>query len=458
MVIAANADNVFRRLCEAMGRPELADDPRFATHLARGDNQDEIEGIVADWAAQHDADGDRQRPQRGRASSAGRSTRSPTSSRTRSSRRARCCVEHVDPEFGAVHRAGDRAEAVEHARGPCAGRRRGRRAATTTEVYGGLLGLSDDELGDAARGRRAVSGPSRSATSAPRDGLQNDAGRPRAGRPRRARRPARRGRGAADRGGQLRQPRARAPDGGRRGGRRRRSSGATASSTRASSLNERGYDRLRDDGPRRGALRLRRRPRRSTSATRAPPSTTRSRPRRASSSARTRTASARPSRSARRSAAPSRGAVDPGRVLELAAQLVDGRRRRDRVRRHDRRRRAAPGATTSSARRSRSAFPSACTCTTRATPGIANAFAAVEAGATVLDASVGGIGGCPFAPRATGNIATEDLVYLLHGEGDRDGHRPRRADRGGGVARRACSGGSSRDRSTGPATFAPVAG
>jgi hydroxymethylglutaryl-CoA lyase/(R)-citramalyl-CoA lyase len=35
----------------------------------------------------------------------------------------------------------------------------------------------------------------------------------------------------------------------------------------------------------------------------------------------------------------------------------------------------------------------------------------------VLDASVGGLGGCPFAPRATGNIATEDLVYLLEGEG-----------------------------------------
>ena len=49
--------------------------------------------------------------------------------------------------------------------------------------------------------------------------------------------------------------------------------------------------------------------------------------------------------------------------------------------------------------------------------GYANAFAALEAGATVLDASIGGIGGCPFAPRATGNIATEDLVYLLHGEG-----------------------------------------
>jgi len=49
--------------------------------------------------------------------------------------------------------------------------------------------------------------------------------------------------------------------------------------------------------------------------------------------------------------------------------------------------------------------------------GYANALAALAAGATVLDASVGGLGGCPFAPRATGNIATEDLVYLLQGEG-----------------------------------------
>jgi hydroxymethylglutaryl-CoA lyase/(R)-citramalyl-CoA lyase len=53
---------------------------------------------------------------------------------------------------------------------------------------------------------------------------------------------------------------------------------------------------------------------------------------------------------------------------------------------------------------------------TRST-GFANAYAAVEAGATIFDASVGGTGGCPYAPRATGNIATEDLVYLLHGEG-----------------------------------------
>jgi hydroxymethylglutaryl-CoA lyase/(R)-citramalyl-CoA lyase len=47
--------------------------------------------------------------------------------------------------------------------------------------------------------------------------------------------------------------------------------------------------------------------------------------------------------------------------------------------------------------------------------GLANAYAAIEAGATVLDASIGGLGGCPFAPKATGNIATEDLLYLLDG-------------------------------------------
>ncbi|HEY0940241.1 MAG TPA: hydroxymethylglutaryl-CoA lyase [Steroidobacter sp.] len=49
--------------------------------------------------------------------------------------------------------------------------------------------------------------------------------------------------------------------------------------------------------------------------------------------------------------------------------------------------------------------------------GIANAWAALQAGAAALDASIGGIGGCPFAPAATGNIATEDLQYLLERSG-----------------------------------------
>ena len=60
--------------------------------------------------------------------------------------------------------------------------------------------------------------------------------------------------------------------------------------------------------------------------------------------------------------------------------------------------------------------------------GYANAFAAREAGVAVLDASGGGIGGCPFAPAATGNIATEDLAYLLN--------RPASDRRGRGGARR----------------------
>jgi len=49
--------------------------------------------------------------------------------------------------------------------------------------------------------------------------------------------------------------------------------------------------------------------------------------------------------------------------------------------------------------------------------GYANALAALEGGARILDASIGGLGGCPYAPKATGNVATEDLVYLLEGEG-----------------------------------------
>ena len=53
--------------------------------------------------------------------------------------------------------------------------------------------------------------------------------------------------------------------------------------------------------------------------------------------------------------------------------------------------------------------------------GYANAVAASDCGASALDASVGGIGGCPFAPAATGNIATEDLVYLLERSGVRTG-------------------------------------
>jgi hydroxymethylglutaryl-CoA lyase len=53
--------------------------------------------------------------------------------------------------------------------------------------------------------------------------------------------------------------------------------------------------------------------------------------------------------------------------------------------------------------------------------GLANVWAAVQAGAAVVDASLGGLGGCPFAPRATGNVPTEDVVYMLERSGVRTG-------------------------------------
>jgi formyl-CoA transferase len=55
VVIAANQDTVFARLCAAMGRPELARDPRFVDHFARGRNQDELDDLIGAWSARHDA-------------------------------------------------------------------------------------------------------------------------------------------------------------------------------------------------------------------------------------------------------------------------------------------------------------------------------------------------------------------------------------------------------------------
>jgi hydroxymethylglutaryl-CoA lyase/(R)-citramalyl-CoA lyase len=114
---------------------------------------------------------------------------------------------------------------------------------------------------------------------------------------------------------------------------------------------------------------------------------------------------------------PFEGRVDPGRILELAAQVADAGA--DEIVFADTIGVAVPRMVKELVDRAVSMQPKPVGVhlhNTRNT-GVANAFAAVEAGATTLDASVGGIGGCPFAPRATGNICTEDLVYLLHGEG-----------------------------------------
>ena len=113
---------------------------------------------------------------------------------------------------------------------------------------------------------------------------------------------------------------------------------------------------------------------------------------------------------------PFEGAVDPGRITEIVAKIAE----------------AAPqeivladtiGVGTPTRVRTlvaaaiRAGTPVGVHLHNTRNTGYANAMAALEAGASMLDSSIGGIGGCPFAPRATGNIATEDLVYLLHGEG-----------------------------------------
>jgi len=107
---------------------------------------------------------------------------------------------------------------------------------------------------------------------------------------------------------------------------------------------------------------------------------------------------------------PFEGHVDPGVVVELAARFAG---RADVVLAD------TIGVATPSAVRALVAQSGATGFhghNTRNT-GYANCLAAIEAGARVLDASIGGLGGCPYAPRATGNVATEDLVYLLEGEG-----------------------------------------
>jgi isopropylmalate/homocitrate/citramalate synthase len=107
---------------------------------------------------------------------------------------------------------------------------------------------------------------------------------------------------------------------------------------------------------------------------------------------------------------PFEGPVDPGGVVELAGRFAG----RAEVVLADTIGVATPSAVRSLVERARAdGFHGHNTRNT----GYANCLAALEAGARVLDASVGGLGGCPFSPRATGNVATEDLVYLLEGEG-----------------------------------------
>ena len=146
IVIAANADGVFRRLCDAIGRPELADDERFATHLARGDNQDEIEGIIAGWALERDASEiDRVLNEAGVICGPIYTIEDIFEDPQYQARDM--LVEHVDPEFGPYIGPGIVPKLT---RTPGAVRWSATwdEGSHNQEVYGGLLGLTDDELAE----------------------------------------------------------------------------------------------------------------------------------------------------------------------------------------------------------------------------------------------------------------------------------------------------------------------
>lgn len=115
---------------------------------------------------------------------------------------------------------------------------------------------------------------------------------------------------------------------------------------------------------------------------------------------------------------PFEGEVPAARVVEIATRLAQGNRVE--IALADTIGVAAPAQVTDLIQRVRAAVPHAVLRghfhNTRNT-GLANAYAAAQAGVAALDSSVGGIGGCPFAPAATGNIPTEDLLYMLHRSG-----------------------------------------
>ena len=131
VVIAANQDTVFRRLCAAMGQPELADDDRFVNHVARGRNQDELDKIIGDWAAAREPDRHHRHAQRGR-----RHQRSDQHRRRGRHRPAAGVARHDRRSLGRAHRPqrqgpGRGSGAVASRRAP-SGRRDRRDPASTT--------------------------------------------------------------------------------------------------------------------------------------------------------------------------------------------------------------------------------------------------------------------------------------------------------------------------------------
>jgi formyl-CoA transferase len=146
IVIAANADNVFRRLCEAMEQPDLADDARFATHLARGENQEELEGIVAAWAKGHTA-AEIDRILNDAGVICGPIYTIADIFEDEHYRARDMLVAHEDPDFGEFVGPGIVPKFSETP-GEVRWSASWEEGSHNRDVYGGLLGLSDEELAD----------------------------------------------------------------------------------------------------------------------------------------------------------------------------------------------------------------------------------------------------------------------------------------------------------------------
>lgn len=115
---------------------------------------------------------------------------------------------------------------------------------------------------------------------------------------------------------------------------------------------------------------------------------------------------------------PFEGVVEQDRVIEIAEQVAEADPFE--ISLADSIGVAAPAEVTTLIERMKALLPDTpirCHFHNTRNTGLANAFAAAQAGAAALDASIGGIGGCPFAPAATGNIPTDDLLYMLHRAG-----------------------------------------
>ena len=144
LVMGANQDNVFRRLCEAMGRPDLADNPRYSTHTARGRNQAELDALIADWTRGFDADALEQIMDQN-AIPAGRMFRAPEMLEDLHFKAREAIVRVAHPALGSIAmqnvapRLSDTPGSVRHA-----GAELGQH---TDEVLTGLLGLSPPEIG-----------------------------------------------------------------------------------------------------------------------------------------------------------------------------------------------------------------------------------------------------------------------------------------------------------------------